>query len=158
MRPAFKPAPGRIAVVREAVMEALSVVEREDGTKVEIVGADGDMYSTDVQYRKAINPWALVVGVGEPRRTDYGTTIETDVQEGDKVLISEVGRSVPLETADGEKDYVYVLPFEGILGVLEWACDKPGCGYRARREPQDGLCLKCPRIETATAADVLRMR
>jgi co-chaperonin GroES (HSP10) len=150
---AFKPAPGRIAVVREAVDIALARVKRDDGTEVEIVGADGALYATDVEYRRAINPWALVVGVGDPRLTDYGTTIVTDVKPGDKVLIAEIGKNVKLSAADGQEDYIYVLPFEGVIGTLEWACKSEGCGYRSRREID--VCPECPVIEAPGIADVL---
>lgn len=151
IKQAFKPAPGRIAVVREAVDVALARVKRDDGTEVEIVGADGALYATDVEYRRAINPWALVVGVGDPRLTDYGTTITTDVKPGDKVLIAEIGKNVRLSAADGQEDYIYVLPFEGVMGSLQWECG--ACGHR-EREAMD-VCPECPTIVQPGIADVL---
>lgn len=152
IKQAFTPGPGRVAVVREAVDEALSTVRREDGTEVKIVGAAGGLYSTDVEYRRAINPWALVVGVGAARKTDYGTTIETDIRPGDKVLVAEVGKNVQLAAGD-EVDYIYVVPFEGVVGTLEWACGADGCGYKSRREFT--VCPQCPTIAKPTISDVL---
>jgi hypothetical protein len=153
IKQAFKPAPGRIAVVREEVDEALKRVKRDDGSEVAIYGADGPLNATDKDYRRDTNPWALVVGVGESRLTDYGTTIGTDFLPGDRVLIADIGRYVELTATDGQRERIYVLPFEGVMGALEWACGADGCGYVSRREFAE--CPQCPTIIRPGLADVL---
>lgn len=147
----FEPQPGRIAVIREAVSEIAKKVTREDGSEVNIFRTEESQ-----EFEKKINPWALVVGVGAPRVTDYGTTITTDVERGNQVLVGEVGRNVPLVAADGSVDYIYVLPFEGVLGTLAHKCDKCEFTWRIKNDAKEQpaldeiACPKCPVIEKPT--------
>lgn len=143
MKQMLTPQPGRIAVIRDEAEEfwnkELGWVKIDD-TK---------------DFERKINPWALVVGVGDPRVTDYGTTVTTDVKAGERVLIGEVGRTVTLKTADGQAGNVYVLPFEGVLARLEWECEK--CEWHGRIEPEDGKCPECPTIVAPTLVDTMKV-
>ncbi len=133
MKQSFHPCPGKIAVVFEASV----ALQRMDAAGLEV------LKETET-YEKAVNPWGLVVGVGDPRITDNGRLVETDIQPGEKVAISQVGRTLPLKTCDGEIDFIYVLPFEGILGRVERDCEK--CGFTSRESVDDMECPACPKI------------
>lgn len=147
MRQRFAPAAGKLAVIFEAVSEVVKEIETVDGKKTAL-------YQTEeaAAYRKQVNPWALVVGVGGPRVSDTGRLIETDVKAGEKVAISQVGRNLPLVAADGQIEYVYVLPFEGVLGTLERECEK--CGTVSRESVDDLECPACPKIAAPTNQEV----
>lgn len=144
IRQEFKPDRGKIAVMREA---ETALVKRARAAGIEV--SDETLH-----YEKRANPWAFVVGVGEPRVTEHGTTITTDVQAGDRVIIAEVGKNVPLTTADGQIDFVYVIPFEGVMGILQWRCTAEGCTYLSRTEPEDGECPVCPKLATPTMQEL----
>lgn len=139
----FTPAPGRIAVIRDEADEFWS--EEFGWVKVD----------DTKEFEKKINPWALVVGVGASRVTDYGTTISTDIQPGERVLIGEVGRTVVLKTSDDKAGSIYVLPFEGVLGRLEWQCDK--CKASCRVEPENDKCPNCPSLLKPSLQDMLKL-
>lgn len=140
MKQGFVCEPGRVAVVREK-----SVVQQQ----YEKAGLA--VSEADAKWHEKINPWAFVVGVGAPRVTERGTLIETGIKEGMKVLVGEVGRYVEMLTADGSVDFIYVLPFEGVLGRLVHECEK--CGWKSEYEPEDGLCPECPRLELPTTQE-----
>lgn len=149
MRMAFKPNPGKIAVVREGVAEEAVKFEREDGTEGAIVKPE-----ETVAYEKHVNPWALVVGVGDPAITSSGRRVVSPNEKGDKILIAEVGRYVPLmDFATNKVDYVYTLPFDGVLGTLEHECAE--CGFHTR-DYTIVECPKCPKIEKPNLADAIK--
>lgn len=122
------PNPGKIVVVRERATETYGPNSRVYKTE------------TDVEWESAVNPFSLVVGVGEPETTQYGTQITTTVQIGDKVVVAQVGMNVPL-VANGKIDYVYVLGFNGVVGRLELVCG--ACGHRERHFAHEIKCKKC---------------
>ncbi len=128
------PAPGHIAVVREFVEEVISKVQRDDGTEIGLIRPD---YERD--YTQRINPWALVVGVGAPRITDYGTTVQPPCALGDKVLISQIGRYIELTASTGQKEMIYVLPFEGVNATMKYVCSV------CKSEMQDDPKGRCPK-------------
>lgn len=129
-------------------MEYASEVHGPDGKAVKIWRPTDKWMSESAERRTVTNPWAFVVGVGAPRQTDYGTTITTDIQPGEKVMVAEVGRTVVLQTADGEAGSIFVLPFEGVLGKLRWKC--AACKWISTIEPKDQKCPACPSIVTPT--------
>ena len=140
MKMNFQPNAGRIAVVREA---DTALLRKAAGAKVILV-------DETVEWERRVNPWALVVGVGGPRQTDYGTTITTDVQVGEKVLVAQVGMSVWLEDGEGG-DYIYVVPFEGILGRLSFTCQN--CNATISLSPAENACPACEPVRSAPAKE-----
>ncbi len=145
MKQTFSPQPGKVAVI----LEASVTLKRAAASDIEVL-------DETEKYEKWINPWALVVGVGAPAIADTGREITTDVKPGEKVAISQVGRNLPLVSADGQVEYVYVLPFEGILGRLERECEK--CGFTSRESADDMECPQCPKIVAPTALDMQRAK
>jgi co-chaperonin GroES (HSP10) len=137
----FQPGPGRIAVV---VDHETALTQR--AKRAGIVVAE-----ETAEFQQQRSPWAMVVGVGEPEVTQYGTTINTDVKEGDFVAFSRVGLTLWLD--DGEEgDYIYVLPFAGVLGRLSWSCEK--CAFFSRSRPETAPnCPNCPDIVAPTLSD-----
>jgi co-chaperonin GroES (HSP10) len=136
------PAPGNIAVLHEHIEETTrgGIIRPED-------------IRQDMQR---VNPWALVVGVGDPRQTQYGTTITTNVKPGDKVLVGQHGREVEIDTPDGEQEFLYVVPFEGILASLGWQCSI--CGWKTNQTdgPKVDRCINgCKDIQHPTLAETL---
>jgi co-chaperonin GroES (HSP10) len=137
----FQPGPGRVAVVVDHDTHLLQRAKR--------AGIIAPEETEDFQQQRS--PWAMVVGVGEPEVTQYGTSITTDLQEGDFVAFSRVGLTLWLDDGD-EGDYIYVLPFAGVLGRLSWACGK--CEFFSRTRPESApLCPNCPDIVAPTLAD-----
>lgn len=137
----FTPNPGRIAVVREAMSVDVARAERA-GLAVADETRD---------YAKRANPFALVVGVGEPEVTQYGTTIYTDILPGDMVAVAEVGKYLTLDDGEGG-DTIYVMPFGGVLGRLTFHCDS--CGFESRTRPESApKCPQCPDLVAPTLAD-----
>lgn len=139
MKQRFVPEVGRLAVVREA-SEALQRLRA-----AELAAAD-----ETVQDQGNASQWALVVGVGGPRVSDSGREITTDVRPGEMVLVSEVGRFVKLKASDGTFDFIYVMPFEGVMGRLEWECEACNATREEkvyyRIEPEGGICPTCPLV------------
>jgi len=120
------PSPGRMVVVRERA-------------KAQTYGG---LFKPDeaVDWESRANPFALVVGVGDAQVTQYGTVIETDCREGDKVVIGALGIPVEL-VSDGKLDYVYVVGFESVVGRLELVCG--ACGHHERNFAHEAKCPKC---------------
>ena len=154
MKQEFIPNNGRIAVVREAAAPKWKLgqleLDKTDETK---------------EYQTKANPWALVVGVGKPEVTAYGTKITTHIEPGDKVAVAQVGLYLPLETSDGVTDWIYVVPFDGIMGSVQARCENKDCGYVERKgSAVMGLvCPKCgdgrqPEIVQPSTADVIAIR
>lgn len=112
----------------------------------ELSGADGrtlEMKFTDGQYRTVRSPWGLVIDVGKPETTLYGTTLKTDVEVGDWVCLAEIGLNVPLVSSSGEMEFIYAVAFDGVVGRLEVECGVEGCGYVNRKNPRQLICPKC---------------
>lgn len=128
------PAPGNVAVIREHVDEIISKVKTDDGREVAIIRTDENQ-----EHAQRINPWALVVGVG-PDRIDRhsGAAVAAPCKPGDKVLIAQVGRYIELRTPDGERQMMYVVPFEGVIAVAKWECSL--CLAKFEAEPAERAC------------------
>lgn len=138
MKQTFTCMPGKIAVVREKVSETYD--------KAGLLARP----ETEREFASRVNPWALVVGVGGPKKTDHGTVIVTSVVPGDKVLVAQVGMSVFLDDGEGG-DWIYVVPFEGVLGKLVENCET--CDALA----VEGKCPTCPapvKIDVPTPDEV----
>lgn len=128
-----QPAPGNVCVVRDRVEEVVSRVSTLAGGVAEIVRPEDER-----AYMQKVNPWALVVGVGASRRTQYGTTIDAPCAEGDRVLIAQVGKYVELRDDNGETEYLYVLPFEGVSAAMRYRCTI--CKSAFTTEPDGRRC------------------
>lgn len=112
---------GRLLVVRDRVDVAVdderyliaSRVLNPDGHEVALVSGD----TRDATIAKMFEPWATVLLVGNPRRTEYGVTIKPPkgLVEGARILMSPTGgRDVKLKSGDMEMD-VTVIPFETVM-------------------------------------------
>lgn len=120
------PSPGRMVVVRERAQERTY----------------GGLFKPDEarDWESRANPFALVVGVGDKQVTQYGTVVETDCREGDKVVLGALGMAVEL-VSDGKIDFVYVVGFESVVGRLELVCG--ACGHHERNFAHEIRCQKC---------------
>lgn len=134
MKQVLHAAPGKILVHRETDVEFYKYRQSLTGGPVLEFGTE------EAKQRKS-SPWALVVGVGKPEVTMYGNKITTDVQEGDFVLVAQIGMDVRLDAHDGSFTFVYVIPFEGVMGWLEVQCG--ACDYVSRKNVRQIVCPKC---------------
>jgi hypothetical protein len=137
------PSPGNCIVVREHVDEYAARFTDKDGKQ------SGILRTEDQQaLEQRINPWALVVGVGAPKITRDGLTIEAPCKLGDKVIAAQVGRYIDLRTPDGEVEYLYVIPFEGVIAKLGYRCTVCGLEIQSfgteTTERTDVRTLSCP--------------
>jgi len=128
------PKPGKIVVHRETDEEFYDY-------RREITGAPKIEFGTEEAAKRKSSGWALVVGVGKSEKTAYGTIITTDVQEGDFVLVAQIGMDVRLDASDGTFTYVYVVPFDAVVAHAEVDCE--ACGYNSRKNVRQTVCPKC---------------
>jgi len=101
------------------------------------------VYIGDNKYENIRQIWGMVVGVGKPETTMYGTRITTDAEEGDFIAMTNMGVEIPLENGKGQIEFLTVITFDGVLGRLEAVCDAPNCNYRDRKNVRLVICPKC---------------
>lgn len=68
---------------------------------------------------------ATVLRVGDPRVTEYGHSVQTNVQPGDRVLLSNTGTR-ELTVSNGEVSQTWtIVPFECVIAKLVEAEESP---------------------------------
>lgn len=98
----------------------------------------------------AMNPWGLVVAVGDPVVTRTGLVIPQPCEPGNSVAFARSGIVLNLVSYEGQSQPLYVVPFEAILQIQAWKCRT--CGWTTRTQTR--ICEQCSGLVVPTAAQI----